>query len=181
MNEAGNNLNICAECVPVVGVDRPGYVYFISDGEFIKIGFSGAPQTRLSDLQGASARTLTLLGMMPSTESGERETHQKFSHLRTRGEWFQDKTGEIAEFIANIKPLRPKNYDVEQARADLAALHAETMVGMPESAGALGRRRIILKHAVINSLIRNFTPANVDWARDRIKMLDVIPDERAIS
>lgn len=65
-------------------------IYFITDGEYVKIGFTDKDdvQQRLSTLQTGNARELTLLGTMQGGRESEMLLHQVFSSLRVRGEWF---------------------------------------------------------------------------------------------
>lgn len=62
-------------------------VYFVSDGEFIKIGKAVSVPIRLKALQCGSPRKLTLLGTRNDVE--EYEVHALFSKFRVRGEWFR--------------------------------------------------------------------------------------------
>lgn len=77
------------------------YVYFITDGEAIKIGKSNRPKARLAGLQTSHHKPLRILALVPAKPEDEREYHAKFRHLRIRGEWFQDGK-EIRQFITNI-------------------------------------------------------------------------------
>ena len=68
-------------------------VYFVrSDsptGE-IKIGQSTFPQDRVRNLQTAHPFLLEIVGLVPEGgEELERELHERFDHLRLRGEWFR--------------------------------------------------------------------------------------------
>lgn len=79
-------------------------VYFISDGEYVKIGESENPLKRKSDLQTANARELKLLKVVFGTI--EYELHSYFRHNRVRGEWFKhteklDEYLDTQEFIYN--------------------------------------------------------------------------------
>lgn len=102
-----------------------GRVYFITDGELIKIGYSGAPEVRLSDLQTHSGRELEILKTIPGTYEDERRLHTQFSHLRVRGEWFQSDP-ELLDFIAGRpKPDVPKVVSIEpfeRARDEFSVL-----------------------------------------------------------
>ena len=75
-----------------------GFVYFLDDGDFIKIGWAVDPETRWRDLQTGSARHHQLLGSTPGTLLDERNLHRKFAHLKHRGEWFK-KEPELLSFI----------------------------------------------------------------------------------
>lgn len=77
-------------------------VYFIQDGDRIKIGFSKNPEKRLSDLQVSNSRPLVLLGTMKGGRGTEQRIHTLFEHLRITGEWFfSDPT--LLHFIRNAK------------------------------------------------------------------------------
>jgi hypothetical protein len=78
-------------------------IYFISDGEYVKIGYTnGNPLERLASLQTGNARLLKVLHTMPGSLSEEQALHQRFHHLRACGEWFE-LTDEIQQFIGTPK------------------------------------------------------------------------------
>lgn len=66
-------------------------IYFISDGEYIKIGFTedDDAEKRLNALQTGNARELRLIGVIPGDKSVERILHNVLGSLRARGEWFR--------------------------------------------------------------------------------------------
>jgi len=65
-------------------------IYFCRAGECgpIKIGMSEDPTKRLHSLQTAQIMPLVLMGSIPGGRKEERHWHQRFAHLRIRGEWF---------------------------------------------------------------------------------------------
>lgn len=71
-------------------LDPRGYVYFITDGEYVKIGSTVDIVSRLNVLQTANARPLTLLKYVASKDrfETERNFHDIFSNFRVNGEWF---------------------------------------------------------------------------------------------
>lgn len=73
-----------------------GEVYFVSDGEHIKIGYSAAPKVRMEVLQGGTGRALVLLGTVPGSMSTERSFHAQFDYCRVRGEWFRPSADLVA-------------------------------------------------------------------------------------
>lgn len=79
-----------------------GFVYFITDGQAIKIGFSRYPDGRQSDLQVAHYLPLRQIAQFFGAWSDEAFLHRKFQHLRIRGEWFRPET-ELIEFIAALE------------------------------------------------------------------------------
>jgi hypothetical protein len=64
-------------------------VYFITDGEQIKIGWSRFVEKRLRELQGLRKKPLKLIAMFPGDIADETALHRYFRHLRIKGEWFK--------------------------------------------------------------------------------------------
>lgn len=65
-------------------------VYFIKneDNGHIKIGHSIDPEKRLLDLQVSNSARLSIISTRDGGEPMEKHLHQKFAHLKIRGEWF---------------------------------------------------------------------------------------------
>lgn len=78
-------------------------LYFITDGEYIKIGVAINVKNRLDNMQVGNVRKLTLLAVCEYGEELEAIYHQKFKEEHIRGEWFRlsDKIWEEIEFINN--------------------------------------------------------------------------------
>lgn len=86
----------------------PGTIYYISDGEHVKIGFTGAdPYKRMKQLQTGHPKNLTLLAHHPGSKLTESQLHQRFSSARVRknGEWFR-LTPKLQNHIKDI-PNKP--------------------------------------------------------------------------
>jgi hypothetical protein len=81
-------------------------VYFITDGDLIKIGFSGVPKLRMRDLQRANGRPLSLIGTVTAHPYDERIIHKRFEHLRVTGEWFRP-DDELRAFIEAVRRRKP--------------------------------------------------------------------------
>lgn len=64
-------------------------VYFIQavSGGPVKIGSAWEPEKRLGSLQTGNPEALRIIGLM--YDQPERFFHEKFAHLRLRGEWFR--------------------------------------------------------------------------------------------
>jgi len=78
-------------------------IYFIeSENGFIKIGISRDVEKRFKSLQGACPVKLSLLKFFIGNRELEQLIHEKFRHLRIRGEWFR-KDPELDHFIKNLE------------------------------------------------------------------------------
>jgi hypothetical protein len=71
-------------------VDVGGYVYFLQNEQYVKIGKAADIGQRLSELQTAHPQTLRLVGVMysPTPTTLEATIQKQFSALNIRGEWF---------------------------------------------------------------------------------------------
>lgn len=96
--ESGSNGEILGE---VAGTAEE-FVYFVTDGEFIKIGYSINWPVRIAQIQAYNPRELTVLAVFRGTMAYEWGLHQRFAQHRIRSgnEWFRD-CQEIRDFIAN--------------------------------------------------------------------------------
>lgn len=70
-------------------MNRFGRVYFVTNGDAIKIGFARDVKRRLRGLQVSFHVPLLLLGSIAAKQSKEREFHERLKHLRLGGEWFE--------------------------------------------------------------------------------------------
>lgn len=76
-------------------------VYFITDGQYIKIGYTkNDAKKRLKQLQTSSPNRLFLLGYIDGDKTIEQNLHKKFynSIVRINGEWFFP-TQDILDYI----------------------------------------------------------------------------------
>ena len=82
--------------IPEVKYRIDDFIYFITDGEFVKVG-KGSPLCRLKSLQTGNARELNLLFTIPIGQGAcwfhpssvaESALHLLFKKYRIRGEWF---------------------------------------------------------------------------------------------
>jgi hypothetical protein len=78
-----------------------GFVYFIGNDEFVKIGYSTDPKNRLKYIQSGHPHKLKLFGCIRGDMKLERELHEKFKEHRLNGEWFTYSL-EIKSFIEGI-------------------------------------------------------------------------------
>lgn len=74
-------------------IQQKTYVIADKDSDLVKIGRSHDVMRRLRQLSSQSGRDLQLMIIINSDV--ESDLHDKFRHLRTRGEWFEDPNKEI--------------------------------------------------------------------------------------
>lgn len=86
----------------IATTSKPGTIYFIECGEFIKIGFTYSLDQRIRAMQSSNPFDLKILHKMRGTIGREAEILAKFKDLRHRGEWFR-KTPELLAFIEKLK------------------------------------------------------------------------------
>jgi hypothetical protein len=65
------------------------YVYFVRAGDRIKIGRATDPCQRFRGLQTAHPEALSLVLSIPAHAALEGAIHDRFAHLKERGEWFR--------------------------------------------------------------------------------------------
>jgi hypothetical protein len=81
---------------------RPGSVYIIGFGDYIKIGWSTNVANRVRALQEGVPETLVVIAAFPGTQKSERNLHRLFSAHRTRGEWFR-KPRDLIEIVEHYR------------------------------------------------------------------------------
>lgn len=84
-----------------------GFVYFITNGFNIKIGYTNNVKRRLKQLNTGSDQQLFLLGYINGTKETEANLHRFFIKykLRQNGEWFEP-SSELLDYI-NTNNLIP--------------------------------------------------------------------------
>lgn len=94
----------CAHLQISEAVSREKSLYFIqkgSDGP-IKIGIAENVDRRMKELQTGNAVRLNLLAKVAQTKDlNEGLLHEKFSHIRMNGEWFEP-ARELLDFISEV-------------------------------------------------------------------------------
>jgi hypothetical protein len=114
----------CAVSVPPTGRRRGqrsrGFVYFVTDGEAVKIGFSTCVEDRLSAMQTSHPKALTIIGAFPGYVYEESRLHTHFGHLHIRGEWFRPDPA-ITALVAKLETVR-RNLDLQVTTVSDVAL-----------------------------------------------------------
>lgn len=83
-------------------------VYFITDGEYIKIGIAASLPNRVRQLQTGNARRLKALYVIPQKNQKEslnieRTMHEYFNGKRMNGEWFDIEEKDIHTICKRFK------------------------------------------------------------------------------
>ncbi len=86
---------------------RKPKIYFITDGEFIKIGItSGSLRTKISVIKAHNPRNLEVLFVIDDEDEDmvelEKTLHRRFENCNIGGEWFSA-APELLEFIKQSK------------------------------------------------------------------------------
>lgn len=85
---------------------RPSIIYFIrcnAPQAFIKIGIARELANRLSMLQIGCPYDIDVVATMPGNRAAEAALHERFAHLRERGEWFRE-APDLLDFVATLAP-----------------------------------------------------------------------------
>lgn len=110
-------------------------IYFISDGEYTKIGYTkeesiGLYMNRLKQLQTANPKKLEIVGLIMKKDSSfEKRLHKGFSKYHVRGEWFDLSQYDLDGFLNR---LYEKDYDAYTKR-DLIEYEQEELNFMAEN------------------------------------------------
>lgn len=113
-------------------------IYFITDGEYCKIGFAHNARKRIKDLQIGSARKLTLLATVPGGPDVEAIYHNTFKDLRVRGEWFR-MAPELISFInANCLKDPDPDPDTRTIGEQLKQMRIDADMSLTKMAKELG-------------------------------------------
>lgn len=83
---------------------QPEKVYFLRSGARgpIKIGKARDVQRRVDEIKAGNPYELRVLAVMPGGRAEERELHERFAHLRLRGEWFRP-AAELRDFVKQVR------------------------------------------------------------------------------
>lgn len=81
-------------------------VYLIRSDNFIKIGYSESPLSRVSGMQTGNPYELQLIAVIPGDTGLESYLHERFADMRVRGEWFKE-TGLLEVFVNVCESVFP--------------------------------------------------------------------------
>ncbi len=155
----------------------PGWVYFVraSESGHIKIGFTaGDPMVRMGALQTGNHEELQLIVAIRAPQTKERELHQRFAALNTKGEWFKSDPS----LLGFIEALRwASDFDRYDAPAESAACpyglceeQVRVVVGYMQArdaydAGQSAHERFAGRHKLDGDELRSLLDARGNIAR----------------
>lgn len=95
----------------LIKYNRPyhGYVYFISDGDAVKVGLSrSTAMIRIGTLQVGNPRQLRMIAALPTDEPEDLEDliHKALQDRLIRGEWYRLQPDDLNWIHANFSPLK---------------------------------------------------------------------------
>lgn len=135
------------------------YVYFISDGEYVKIGISRNVKSRLSGLQTSNPKQLSLLHQIECIDSDyasllEQAFHRNFDNFCVSGEWFNLEWDVIKPQIEGIKEATP--YPKPEIPRYRVFSNPKESIFSKRTASELAQIRF--NSFVINDLLDNYPP-----------------------
>lgn len=87
---------------------RRGYVYFLSGGHVVKIGFAKSVQSRFQSVCSTAPFPLELAAYARGTMEDEADLHRKFRRAHAHGEWFHA-APELMAYIEAVKKAQSLN------------------------------------------------------------------------
>lgn len=86
---------------------RACFIYFLRDGDLVKIGRSTNPTGRMRNMAIGNGRKLEMLAIMPGDHKRESALHRRFHKHHIRGEWFH-LAAPVLKYIAQQKRRKAK-------------------------------------------------------------------------
>lgn len=178
-------------------VRHPDVVYYIRNGDLIKIGTSTSVLRRM--------QTLSVNGLVvvePGDSRVEHGRHQQFAHLRSHGEWFQldatladhlvalretfeAESGQTIEqwvatlrFPAKSRKTGPRN---KMKPFDPIGAPDDTLVSASQAALAVGITRQAIQYWIRTGKIRPASVRDSGRTKQLFRLGDVLRVERAVS
>lgn len=85
---------------------RPGIIYVIELGPYIKIGFTSAGlASRIGELRVAMPEVPTVRATFSGTRKDEAALHRRFAAYRAQGEWFKHER-EVAKWTSTLEEFK---------------------------------------------------------------------------
>lgn len=125
-------------------------IYFISDGEYLKIGYTaGDIEARITALQVGNARKLKLVGHIDGGRETEAMLHRVFHEFNVGGEWF----------LYNLEKIQSMNNDNDGANNDANDSYDDTIGQSARIAGILTESDLphlnLLRKKIVYTMIQH--------------------------
>lgn len=124
-------------------------VYFIKQGDYVKIGFTNRFKTRLNQLQVSSPIKLEVLAIIDGDKTDEQKLHEQFKHIASNGEWFMQ-CDELKSFIDSLDKSLMWEYGLTEEKTSPIGLIKQTRLEKNLSMEELGEALGITKQAVMD-------------------------------
>ena len=129
-------------------------VYFIKQGDYVKIGYTFRFKTRLFQLQVASPIKLEVLGIIEGDKNQEQLIHEKFKHISSNGEWFIY-CDELKLFIDSLDTSLMWKYGYLDTKTSPIGLIKQTRLENNLSMEELAEKLTMTKQAVYDMELRD--------------------------
>lgn len=124
-------------------------IYFVKQGDYVKIGYTNTFKRRLNQLQTSSPVKLEVLALIKGDKSDEKNFHDAFKHINTNGEWFLY-NDEIERFVDSLdKDLMWKYGFIENDNSPIGLIK-QTRLQLNLSLEELGEKLGISKQGVMD-------------------------------
>lgn len=110
-------------------------IYFITDGQYVKIGFTGKDDVteRLTALQIGNPKELKVIGVIEGDRETERILHTVFAPLKAQGEWFKidkDTQSELVEKHKIVSGTRGLVYKAYKQKPEITQQEIADSIGI---------------------------------------------------
>lgn len=106
--------------------EHPGFIYFITSGNYVKIGYAKDPRKRAYQIQTGNPEEITLVGAIEGTKEDERLLQIRFAKLHYRNEWYL-LDGELTDVVQEAKKAWKKNFFPTTAGINLNYINQEEL------------------------------------------------------
>lgn len=99
-----DNFCLCRDRKMAQRPDKEELIYFISNGNFVKIGYTASVKARIKKMLTDTPFDLVALHVEAGTRADEKRLHKMFKHLRVKREWFK-MSDDISLYIESRKAV----------------------------------------------------------------------------
>jgi DNA-binding XRE family transcriptional regulator len=129
-------------------------IYFIKQGDYVKIGFTNRFKNRLNQLQVSSPIKLEVLAIIEGEKTNEKNMQEKFKHISTNGEWFMY-CDELKSYIDLLDNSLMWKYGYLDNKVSPIGLIKQTRLELNLSMEELAEKLGLTKQAVLDMELRD--------------------------